>query len=448
MVMARLGSRFFVEILHPTYGWVRFLGQQSSSGVATTEQVDITAKDLMPWRQLFNCGTRAVTLTCSGTFGETSFNFTGFNAKTFLNWCCTKAISDPMVIARVRDALFESWNEGEYLISAYTRKGDYNNAETYEITLESAGNLTSLNIPPYDAITRGASVFHGYSMRVLREGYYQEGGKCLRVRRESDNAELDIGFNSAKYIDKTQLTTFLNGAVGRVVKWYDQAPLTQTRVGSPPNPIEPRLDVGTSTASQQPYITNTSGVLLTTPDGTPRIQFRFPGEAFSINRNLTSPGVDWGVPAGNFKAGFGNLIYRVHEWRHDVPMVSCGFFDYRVRTIPSNAVRFNTAAPEGQDPEFLQYTPPNYMNIITGKVNDKVRNRAILNNGEAKGEWAGSFSGPGVSLIKFGANVTPTFSTQEFWCFLHEPSITTDTFLETNGRYAQLNASLAFGMGI
>lgn len=57
-----------------------------------------------------------------------------------------------------------------------------------------------------------------YSTRKLRTAY---SGSALRVRRESDNVEQDIGFVSNQ-LDTASLTSFLGSASGAVVKWYNQ----------------------------------------------------------------------------------------------------------------------------------------------------------------------------------------------------------------------------------
>jgi hypothetical protein len=46
--------------------------------------------------------------------------------------------------------------------------------------------------------------------------------KCIRVRRSSDNAELDIGF-TGNTLDTSSLLTFVGSGNGYVVKWYDQS---------------------------------------------------------------------------------------------------------------------------------------------------------------------------------------------------------------------------------
>lgn len=85
----------------------------------------------------------------------------------------------------------------------------------------------------------------GYSLRKLRRG----ATKCLRVRRSSDNAEQDIGFQNGAYINTADLTTFCGAGDGFVVTWYNQ--MTD---GASGNFVQ-------ATAAQQPMIVSAGTVL-------------------------------------------------------------------------------------------------------------------------------------------------------------------------------------------
>lgn len=60
---------------------------------------------------------------------------------------------------------------------------------------------------------------YAYSFRKLRAAYT---GYCCRVRRESDNAETDIGFTN-NYVDESAILAFCGASFGYVVTWYDQS---------------------------------------------------------------------------------------------------------------------------------------------------------------------------------------------------------------------------------
>ena len=94
---------------------------------------------------------------------------------------------------------------------------------------------------------------YGYSLRKLTNDY---SGSAIRVRRDNDNAESDIGFSSNE-LDTDALTTFVGSNNGYVTTWYDQGGLGNNIVNA--------------TASIQPLIVS-SGTVRTT-DSKPSIYF-------------------------------------------------------------------------------------------------------------------------------------------------------------------------------
>jgi hypothetical protein len=78
----------------------------------------------------------------------------------------------------------------------------------------------------YNAASVGASLLldlypatAAYSVRKLRTAYL---GACMRVRRASDNAEQDIGFDINGDLDTASLLSFVGANNGFVSKWYNQ----------------------------------------------------------------------------------------------------------------------------------------------------------------------------------------------------------------------------------
>lgn len=73
-----------------------------------------------------------------------------------------------------------------------------------------------------------------YATALLYSSY---GGSCLRVRRDSDNAEQDIGF-SGQDIDEAAINSFCSGTNCFVKTWYDQSgsgnDATQTTAANQP----------------------------------------------------------------------------------------------------------------------------------------------------------------------------------------------------------------------
>lgn len=104
-----------------------------------------------------------------------------------------------------------------------------------------------------------------YSLRKLRSAYT---GNCIRVRRSSDFAQLDIGFSN-NVLDTTTLSTFCGVFTGYVEIWYDQTGNGNNASAiSPNNPSNPVIyNIGTLiTQNGKPTITFQGlGYQLTTP---------------------------------------------------------------------------------------------------------------------------------------------------------------------------------------
>lgn len=104
--------------------------------------------------------------------------------------------------------------------------------------------------------TIGVNHVAAYSLRRLRGGYT---GNCVNVRRSSDDALLDIGFDSNGDFDQTAFSAFVGGGSGYVKKWYDQSgngyDVVQTTNASQPT-LTP-LDYGQKPAISFNGTTNT-----------------------------------------------------------------------------------------------------------------------------------------------------------------------------------------------
>jgi hypothetical protein len=83
-----------------------------------------------------------------------------------------------------------------------------------------------------------------YSLRQLSSAY---SGSAIRVRRSSDNAEQNIGFDGSGNLDTTALTSFCSGTNGFVTTWYDQS-------GNSRNATQ-------TTAANQPQIVSSGSVI-------------------------------------------------------------------------------------------------------------------------------------------------------------------------------------------
>jgi len=108
-----------------------------------------------------------------------------------------------------------------------------------------------------DTYTGAAAAF---STRRL---YGQYTGAAMRVRRDSDDTEQDIGFDSNGDLDTSALATFVgSGNNGYVTKWYGQESSGGTGSGN---------DAAQATSGSQPQIYNGTAVI--TENGKPAIDF-------------------------------------------------------------------------------------------------------------------------------------------------------------------------------
>jgi len=122
-----------------------------------------------------------------------------------------------------------------------------------------------------------------YSVRKLDKDYT---GYCMKVRRASDDAEADIGFDSNGDLDTSAIATHCGASAGYCSVWYDMS-------GNGNNATQ-------STASAQPQIYNGTAVI--TENGKPTLTFSV--HSFSTSVSLTQP--YYGVSV----AGIGSNISR------------------------------------------------------------------------------------------------------------------------------------------
>jgi hypothetical protein len=101
-----------------------------------------------------------------------------------------------------------------------------------------------------DTLSAGTTVKAAYGFRKLRSAY---AGAAVKIRRGSDNQELDIGFDASGHLDNAALATHIGASRGFVRTWYDQSGLAH--------------HLEQTTAADQPWITDTGGTRLTLPGG-------------------------------------------------------------------------------------------------------------------------------------------------------------------------------------
>jgi hypothetical protein len=108
-----------------------------------------------------------------------------------------------------------------------------------------------------------------YSLRKLRSGYT---GSAIRVRRSSDNTEINIGFTALGDLDESALTTFCSGTDGFVTTWYDQS-------GNSNNAAQ-------TTAANQPQIVSSGAIII--DNGKPALLLDGSNDRFITNSGINS----------------------------------------------------------------------------------------------------------------------------------------------------------------
>src|SRR6056300_1058660 len=83
---------------------------------------------------------------------------------------------------------------------------------------------TSFNTDPVEGFVGLLDSYDGaaaaYSLRLLDKQY---SGDAIRVRRDSDDAEQDIGFDSNGDLDVAGISSFCGVSNGYAVTWFDQS---------------------------------------------------------------------------------------------------------------------------------------------------------------------------------------------------------------------------------
>jgi hypothetical protein len=147
-----------------------------------------------------------------------------------------------------------------------------------------------------------------YSLRKLRSDY---SGPAVRVRRSSDDAEQDIGFDGNGMLDTAALTSFVGSGDGYVTTWYSQ-------VEGEPNLTQQWL-------IRQPTIVDSGAVV--TVEGDPTMRFSADGSEGDELNASASPipyndytymvvGKDINFPSNAGipdVAGFGRVKYRAWD---------------------------------------------------------------------------------------------------------------------------------------
>jgi hypothetical protein len=215
-----------------------------------------------------------------------------------------------------------------------------------------------------------------YSVRKLSKTYH---GFCLRVRRGSDNALLDIGFDTNGDLDTTLMISFVGSSNGFVAVWYDQS-------GNQNN-------LKQVTQIYQPKIIN-SGVLITsngkpfvgfygTPSSTNYNHMDVSGGQVAINEQLIIVN-KFGSAAGSDGFLLGHTSYFNY---HSMPSTNLFHSQYTNSSVYSGTLFINgvsvspSLAPFHSDLKVISLQPLNPNSGAEWSVIGRDRGSHLTNNG-------------------------------------------------------------------
>ena len=222
------------------------------------------------------------------------------------------------------------------------------------------GSSIVQSVPLLDAYPNAAIA---YSLRKLRTAYT---GSAIKVRRASDNDELEIGFTSTGALDTTALLSFTGtGALdnGFVTTWYDQS-------GNANNAIK-------TLAINQPQIVSAGSII--SQNSKPIIKFSTSNELSFTPLNIN--GVDSSFFLTYKKSATGD---------NDIFVQNGGSYLWLSRGL--NQFYGNTIV---QDNDFNQ---TNYM-LVGATMDYNVKLNFYKNNILEQSKTSGFSNGQGVSII-------------------------------------------------
>ena len=155
--------------------------------------------------------------------------------------------------------------------------------------------VTAIGRKQYKLLNSYPVASGAYSMRLLDNTY---AGSAVRVRRSSDNIELNIGFDTNGNLDTASLLTFVGPNNGFVTTWYDQS-------GNARDLIQP-------TAASQPQLVSGGTILTQGTQNKPVLKFDGSNDFFlrtglSLNNAIFSSFIVGGELVQNDSSGLFGL---------------------------------------------------------------------------------------------------------------------------------------------
>lgn len=126
------GKDFLVQVETVTPGtYATAAGMRSTGLTLNAEAVDVTDKGDTPWRQILDgAGINSMSLSLSGVFTDSTV------LEDMLGYCMAGTLHNYRLTSGLGDKF-----TGSFKITSLERNGEYNGAEQYSMTLESAGTV-------------------------------------------------------------------------------------------------------------------------------------------------------------------------------------------------------------------------------------------------------------------------------------------------------------------
>ena len=256
-----------------------------------------------------------------------------------------------------------------------------------------------------------------YSLRLLRAGYT---GDAIRVRRSTDNAETDIGFDSNGELDTTALLAHVGtGGTdnGFVETWYDQS-------GN-------GYDATQTSLANQPQIVSGGSVLTLTGSGSANPCIRFDGNNDLLDLSSSIP-ISTGDKFSIFQVEKKTNPSSIGIWITGGPTSSRSPFGpvhYSSAALFMNT-KFNATTTSGFRSGSLS---GNNYNLISGYMKDSDTNSNAYVNNVLFSFSTTSSENRGTSFSRIGARRTENSntSTQEMIIYLSDQS-SNNTAINTN----------------
>jgi TP901-1 family phage major tail protein len=132
------GKDFLIQLEDPALTFTTLGGLEANSLTINNEQVDVTDKGGMPWRELLDgCGIRSMSVSGNGFVTDQA---------TFEKFMLAVINGPTIVDLRLVSGLGDRY-DGLFQVASLERGGEKNGAETFTLSLESAGAIVYTPAP-------------------------------------------------------------------------------------------------------------------------------------------------------------------------------------------------------------------------------------------------------------------------------------------------------------